>query len=93
MASVNHKTVWTLGVLRMIRLIIILLSVVVFLILSIPVFFVEWVIGKFAPHARDISSLRIVQFMFKLILLLTGSKIRGHRRRKCPKGHTRPLHR
>lgn len=85
MASVNHETVWTLGVLRMIRLIIILLSVVVFLILSIPVFFVEWGIGKFAPHARDISSLRIVQFMFKLILLLTGSKIRVIGEENVPK--------
>lgn len=77
MAALHHKTVWTLGKrVFMIRLIIILLFVVAFLILSIPILFVEWIIGKFAPHARDISSLRIVQFVFKLIMLLTGSKVR-----------------
>lgn len=59
----------------MIRLIIIVLLVVSFLILSIPILIVEWLIGKFAPHARDISSLRIIQFIFKLIMLLTGSKV------------------
>lgn len=59
----------------MIRLIIIVLLVVSFLILSIPILMVEWLIGKFAPHARDISSLRIIQFIFKLIMLLTGSKV------------------
>ena len=59
----------------MIRLIIIVLLVVTFLILSIPILMVEWLIGKFAPHARDISSLRIIQFIFKLIMLLTGSKV------------------
>ena len=59
----------------MIRLILIVITVVGFLILSLPILAVEWIIGKFAPRARDISSLRIVQFIFKLILLLTGSRI------------------
>ena len=59
----------------MIRTIIIAIFIVAFLILSIPILFVEWIIGKFAPHARDISSLRIIQFIFKLITLLTGSKV------------------
>lgn len=59
----------------MIRLIVIVLSVVLFLILSIPVLGIEWIIGKFRPHTRDLSSLRIVQGMFKLILALAGSKV------------------
>lgn len=59
----------------MIRLIVILLAIVLFLILSIPVLGIEWIIGKFRPHARDLSSLRIVQGMFKLILALSGSKV------------------
>lgn len=59
----------------MIRLLIILILVIAFLILSIPILFVEWIIGKFNPHARDISSLRIVQFMFKLILFTAGTKV------------------
>ena len=35
----------------------------------------EWLIGKFNPHARDISSLRIVQWGFKVILKMTGVKV------------------
>ena len=56
----------------MIRFFIIVIFLVIFLILSIPVFFVEWVIGKFNRKARDYSSLRIVQWGFKLILKVTG---------------------
>lgn len=59
----------------MIRFIIVVILVVGFLILSIPILLVEWILGRFCPRARDISSLRIVQFMFKWILLVTGSKI------------------
>ena len=50
----------------MIRLVIVAITVIGFLILSIPILFVEWIIGKFAPNARDISSLRIVQFLQSL---------------------------
>lgn len=46
----------------------------IFLILTIPILIVEWIIGKFAPNARDISSLRIVQWGFKVILKITGVK-------------------
>ena len=35
----------------------------------------EWLIGKFNLHARDISSLRIVQWGFKVILKMTGVKV------------------
>ncbi|MGN0275574.1 MAG: lysophospholipid acyltransferase family protein, partial [Hominisplanchenecus sp.] len=59
----------------MIRFIIIVILVVGFLILSIPILIAEWLIGKFNPKARDISSLRIVQFMFKVILFVAGTRI------------------
>ena len=59
----------------MIRALLIVILVVAFLILSIPILIVEWIIGKFNPYARDISSLRIVQFMFKLILFVAGTKV------------------
>ena len=62
----------------MIRLIIVALTLVLFLILSIPVLIVEWIIGKFNPRARDISSLRIIQGVFKLIFWETGSHRREH---------------
>ena len=58
----------------MIRFIIVAITVIGFLILSIPILLIEWIIGKFAPNARDISSLRIVQWGFKVILKITGVK-------------------
>ena len=45
----------------MIRFIFVVLFLVVFLILSIPVMLVEWLIGKKSPNMKDYSSLRIVQ--------------------------------
>ena len=59
----------------MIRLIFVALFLVIFLILSIPVFLIEWLIGKVNPHARDISSLRIVQGAFYVIAFLSGSHV------------------
>ena len=58
----------------MIRFIFVVIFLITFLILSIPVFFIEWMIGKFNRNARDYSSLRIVQLGFKLILKITGVK-------------------
>ena len=59
----------------MIRTIIIMAIVVGYLILSIPLMLVEWIIGKFNPYAKDISSLRIIQGVFKLMLLVSGVKV------------------
>ena len=39
----------------MIRIALVVIFVVTFLILSIPVFLIEWIIGKFNPRLRDIS--------------------------------------
>ncbi|MDD6442425.1 MAG: lysophospholipid acyltransferase family protein [bacterium] len=59
----------------MIRFIGLCIFLGLFLILSIPVFFVEWIIGKFNPRARDISSLRIVQWAFSMMLWIAGTRI------------------
>ena len=59
----------------MIRLIFVVLFLVIFLILSIPVFLIEWLIGKVNPRAWDISSLRIVQAAFKVIAFLSGCHV------------------
>ena len=59
----------------MVRLIFVVLFLVIFLILSIPVFLIEWLIGKVNPRARDISSLRIVQAAFKVIAFLSGCHV------------------
>ena len=59
----------------MIRFILVCLFVVLFLILSIPLMFVEWIIGKFNMDAKSRSSLAIVNWAFRCILFLTGVKI------------------
>lgn len=46
----------------MIRTIFGVLFAVVYLIIGIPVLFIEWIIGKINKHAMDISSLRMVQW-------------------------------
>ena len=66
--------------------------VVGFLILSIPILFLEWLIGKWNPRFRDLSSLRIVQFMFKLILKVAGTKVTVIGEEQVPTDIPVPLH-
>ncbi len=40
-----------------------------------PVILVEWIIGKFNPYKKDISSLRMIQAIFRFILWLTGVEV------------------
>ena len=59
----------------MIRFLLVAVIVIGFLILSIPVLIVEWIIGKFSPMTKEISSLRLIQGAFKFILWVAGTKI------------------
>ena len=59
----------------MIRAILALLFPVLYLILGIPVLFVEWIIRKCNRHAADISSLRMVQWAFRVIMFICGVKL------------------
>ncbi len=59
----------------MIRLILVVLFLILFFIVSLPLFLVEWIIGKFSKHARDVSSRAIVSGAFRVILFLTGVKL------------------
>ena len=59
----------------MIRLIITAIFLILYFLLSIPAFLIEWILGKFNPRARDYSSLRIVQAAFKIILFISGVKM------------------
>ncbi len=60
----------------MIRIALIAIFLVLFLTLSIPVFLIEWIIGKFNPSLRDISSLRIVQRAFRVVILISGVRLK-----------------
>lgn len=59
----------------MIRIILVVLFVLLYLLIGIPVLAVEWIISKFNPYAADISQLRMVQWAFKVILFLSGTKL------------------
>jgi len=59
----------------MIKAIIVFTFVFIFLVLSIPVLLIEWIVGKFKPYNKNRSSLSIVQVVFKIILFITGAKI------------------
>ena len=59
----------------MIRTIFGVLFAVVYLIIGIPVLFIEWIIGKINKHAMDISSLRMVQWAFRVIAKICGIKL------------------
>ena len=59
----------------MIRFIIAATFLVLFLLFSYILFFVEWIVGKINKKAKDYSSLRIVQWGFRVILAIGGVKI------------------
>lgn len=59
----------------MIRFIFVCIAVIGYLILSIPLLLVEWIIGKWNPHAKEVSSLRIIQAVFRFILWITGVSV------------------
>ncbi len=69
----------------MIRLIAIAVFVVLFLIFSIPLLIVEWIIGKFRTDIKDRSSLAIVNWAFRWCLRFSGVKITYIGEERVPK--------
>lgn len=59
----------------MIRLILIAAFVILFLVLSIPLLIVEWIIGKYNMDLKNRSSLAIVNWAFRVCLRLAGTQI------------------
>ena len=59
----------------MFRFIIVCIMVVLFLVLSTPLMFVEWIIGKFNMDVKNRSSLAIVNWAFRLVIRLSGVKV------------------
>ncbi|MDE7283687.1 MAG: 1-acyl-sn-glycerol-3-phosphate acyltransferase [Lachnospiraceae bacterium] len=58
----------------MIRLFLIAVFLCLFFVLSIPILGILWIMGKINKPVKDIVSLRIVQWVFKVILFLSGVK-------------------
>lgn len=59
----------------MIRFIACVTYLILFLVLSLPVLFVEWVIGKFNPGLKARSSMALVSWGFRCITALAGTKV------------------
>lgn len=59
----------------MIRFLAVLLFVLLFLILSIPLMLIEWIIGKFNQPLKDRSSLAIVNWAFRWVIRLSGTRV------------------
>lgn len=59
----------------MLRFIIIVLFVVSFLILSTPVMFTLWLIGKKRPDIKDNTSRKIIQWAFSVVRFIAGTNL------------------
>lgn len=57
------------------RTVLVFTFLFLFLVLTTPIMLIEWIIGKFSPGLKDRSSLKIVQWAFRCIIFLCGTKI------------------
>ncbi len=58
----------------MIRIILVVIFVVLFLVLTMPIQFVLWLIGKKKPLVQKKTALAIVGWAFNVVLFLSGTK-------------------
>ncbi len=63
------------GVKKMLRLFLALLFAILFLLLSLPILGIEWILSKYNRQASDLRQLRMVQWAFRVILFLCGTKV------------------
>ena len=68
----------------MIRFILVATFVILFLILSIPLLLIEWIIGKFNMDLKDRSSQKIVNWAFRVCLFLAGTSVTVIGQEKVP---------
>lgn len=68
------------------RTILVVLYVAIFLLLSLPVMGVEWMITKFNKRAADISQLRMVQWGFRCVMFISGTKLVVNGMENIPRG-------
>ena len=48
--------------------------IILFLVLSIPLLLIEWIIGKFNPEWKDRSCQAIVQWAFRCCAFMAGAR-------------------
>ena len=68
----------------MIRSFLVIVFLILFFIFSLIALPVEWVIGKFNPDVKAVSSLRIVQGAFHIILFFSRCAYNCDRTGKYP---------
>ena len=71
---------------QMIRFLLVVVSLLGFLVFSIPLAAGEFLVAKFNPKRQQEHSLRIVQAMFRLIFRLTGSTLTVKGQENVPEG-------
>lgn len=59
----------------MIRFILALTFLFLFLVIGSPLLLAEWIIGKFNPNVKSRSSLAIVNWAFRMVIRITGTKV------------------
>lgn len=59
----------------MIRTFFAALFAVLFLLISYPIFLVEWMIGKFDKQKKDYSCLRVIQWAIRVVFWISGTKL------------------
>lgn len=69
----------------MIRIIILMIALVIFFTLSIPVFLIEWLLGKINMNARHKSSRFIVANAFRICMFIAGVKVKVTGKENIPK--------
>ncbi len=69
----------------MIRLILAAIFLILYLILTIPLMLITWIIGRINPHAGDVSSLAIVNWGFRCLWHICGIHATVIGREKIPK--------
>lgn len=67
------------------RIVLVALSMVLFLIVFLPVYFILWIVGKFNPHMKIAASQAIVRNAFRFVLFFAGTRITVLGRENVPK--------
>lgn len=67
------------------RTIIAVIFLIIYFILALPVMGIEWIISRFNKRAADISQLRMVQWGFRGIMFIAGTKVEVHGQENVPK--------
>ena len=69
----------------MIRLILVLLIAILYLVIGCIPAFILWLIGKKNPDLKDRISRRMIQWIFDVLLFVSGTKVKAEGLENIPK--------